>query len=107
MGQISQFLRKFDGGLLHYCPACRHAHGFWIDKPNPATKARWTWDGNILLPTFSPSMNIIARDPAGEIPTETCHYFLLAGVLDYLSDCTHGLRGINMQLPPLPDFLRD
>jgi len=104
--QISQFLRRAEGGIIsHYCPACRQMHGFFVDKPNPENGAHWRWDGNIVAPTFLPSMNITAKDD-GEI-FYCCHYRLENGQLEYLKDCTHALAGIKMALPPLPEFLRD
>lgn len=107
MGQISQFLRKTTGGVAHWCPACLEIHHFDVERPNIFTGAKWQWDGNIVAPTFFPSMNVIERDPEKEFPDVICHYFLRAGVIEYLSDCTHGFRGVKMSLPPLPEFLRD
>ena len=67
----------------------------------------WTWDGDIILPTFAPSIKVSCVDPDGELPTEICHYYLEKGRLRFLDDCTHALKGITMSLPPLPEMYRD
>jgi hypothetical protein len=106
MGQISQFLRRFDKGISHWCPGCKDVHFINLDAPN-WIGAIWSWDKNIVAPTIKPSVHIICRDPEGEIPDEVCHYHLKDGQLQYLNDCTHALKGVTMPLPPLPDYLRD
>lgn len=105
MGQISQFLRSVNGGIGHYCPACRELHCFSIDEPNPHSGAKWSWDGNITIPTFSPSMNIQLR--RGNDIVGVCHYTLINGIIEFKGDCTHALKGIKMSLSALPDYLRD
>ena len=47
------------------------------------------------------------EDPDKEFPTEVCHYFLKAGVIEYLNDCTHALKGCKISLPALPEDFRD
>ena len=39
--------------------------------------------------------------------SSVCHYFLRAGVIEYLGDCTHSMRGLKVPLPELPPELRD
>lgn len=120
MGQAGKFLRRIgaedgysSGGYAHYCPACQEMHAFAVDKPF-RNGAQWTFDGNLDAPTFSPSMNIrtgprptvpVGRLDAGKI--DVCHYFLKAGRLQYLGDCTHAMSGQTVPLPELPEGLRD
>ena len=106
MGQLSQFLRKSDSGFAHYCPGCRDLHYIATSKPN-SCGAQWRWDGNITAPTLQPSILIRMEDPDKEFPTEVCHYFLKAGVIEYLNDCTHALKGCKISLPALPEDFRD
>lgn len=105
MGRVSAFLRNIDGGFGHWCPGCGEMHVIHVDRPN-SSGARWTFDGNVTAPTFAPSINISAHDPEGEIPDERCHYFLRAGQLVFLGDCTHALAGQTVPLPELPDHLK-
>lgn len=110
MGQVSNVLRNFAGGFSHWCPGCKETHAIHIDKPNHCG-ARWSFDGNVDRPTFAPSINISSPEHtfAGgvKIEAQRCHYFLRAGQIEFLSDCTHPLRGQTVPLPPLPDGLRD
>lgn len=117
--QVGSKMRRFGpqgfqgGGLAHWCPGCEQMHVFTLDGKN-ASGAQWTWDGNIEAPTFSPSMHIKVgprptvpegRPDAGQV--DVCHYFLRAGVLEYLGDSTHALKAQRVPLPDLPEALRD
>ena len=117
MGQVGSKMRRIGapdgytaGGLAHWCPACQEMHVFALDGKN-ASGAQWTWDDNIEAPTFSPSMNIRVNAPGPrhqpDAASSTCHYFLRAGVIEFLGDCTHDMRGQKVALPPLPERLRD
>lgn len=84
-------------GLSHWCPACDEMHTFAVERPF-SNGAQWTWDGNVEAPTFAPSMNIVTN-PRGDphhqpqAASSVCHYFLKAGVIQYLGDCTHAMGG--------------
>lgn len=109
--QLSKVLRKTDTGLVFYCMGCKARHQVNLDAPGP----RWTWDGNREAPTLSPSvlLTTIRHDLTEEEWDEydrvysggpdsalddpkfryVCHMFVRAGKIEYLSDCTHSLRG--------------
>jgi hypothetical protein len=96
------------GSIAHWCPGCGISHAFAIDKAMPAGE-RWTWDGDIKTPTFTPERNIAW---GGEIDPKfklygagRCHYSLTAGVLVFFDDCSHELRGHMVPLPDLPGHL--
>lgn len=105
-------LNGFGGGYAHWCPACEEAHVYATDNPQ-RNGAKWTFDGNLDRPTFTPSMLIRigprptvpeGRPDAGQV--DVCHYFLTAGSIQYLADCTHALKGQTIPLPDLPPHLR-
>jgi len=110
---LSSKLRRSDhpkygtGELEHWCPGCETVHGFAIDKPN-YYGAKWVWDGNVEKPSFTPSMNITVN-PTGNkyyqagLSTDVCHYFLKAGEIQFLNDCTHKFKGQTVSLPDLPN----
>lgn len=89
----------------HWCPACGGMHDFAVEQPF-SNGARWGWDGSVVAPTFTPSMNIrigpftTEDGRAGEF--DVCHYFLRGGRLEYLGDCTHNLKGQTVDLPDIP-----
>lgn len=107
MAAVSVYLRHgVDGNgdewYGHWCPGCECAHVFYVGR---GKRPCWTFDGNLEKPTFSPSMRsfLHANPEAGEPNERTlCHYFLTAGVINFLSDSSdHELRGL-VPLPPFP-----
>lgn len=116
MSQQGRFLRRTGaaqgctaGGYSHWCPACESMHHFATDGQQ-RNGARWSFDGNLEAPSFSPSMHIRTgrfadpswKDLDGQDLSSICHYFLRAGQIEYLGDCTHALKGQTVDLPELP-----
>lgn len=113
-GQVSAKLRRAINGYAHWCPGCGEAHVIFDS---------WTFDGNVAVPTFSPSVKITGkqtvkdargewtgewvRDAAGNAVDDCCHYFLTAGRLNFCADSVHALAGQAVDLPDLPPWLRD
>lgn len=90
--------------LAFICPGCElmweHASGLHMLPVNSTTKTpSWTWDGNLDAPTLGPSILTSGNDPA-----HRCHSFLVAGVFQFLGDCSHVLAGTNVPLPDLPEW---
>lgn len=118
MGQAGKYLRRVGsadghtaGGFAHWCPACKEMHAFAVDAPF-RNGARWSFDGNLDAPTFAPSMNIrigpyLDNDEGKQGQFDVCHYFLRAGKIQFLDDCTHSMRGQTVPLPELPLGHRD
>lgn len=63
-------------------------------------KPRWEWNGNLELPTLTPSV----RSCTGPEMKGMCHFYLIDGIFRYLSDSTHSLAGSEVALPDLPDW---
>lgn len=101
MGALSQKLRSVEGGnFAHWCPGCQEMHVFYVGTPT-SKGSKWSFDGNLARPTFTPSMNItVGPWENGEI--ERCHYFLSAGRIQFLGDCTHAIKSQTVDLPDLP-----
>jgi hypothetical protein len=77
--------------FLHWCPGCEQLHLINIEKPN-RLGAIWSFDGNLDLPTFNPSINHIGY----------CHYFIRSGNIEFCSDSKHQYAGQTIPLPPFP-----
>lgn len=94
--QLSPKLQDIGGGvLLYYCPGCEEPHAIPTQTPYP-NGAKWSFDGNVDKPTFSPSVHRVG----------VCHHFVQAGKIAFCSDCTHALAGQTVDLPDIPtDFL--
>jgi hypothetical protein len=126
MSAISRKLRKDDHhGLIYYCQGCEQAHRIEVGN------GRWTWNGDVENPTFSPSVKVSGRKftPKGEADYQAwaaagypknadgsmhsfdnaptvCHTFITNGMVQFLSDCTHELAGQTLPLPDLPEWLQ-
>lgn len=120
-----------DGVVRAYyfrCPACGHSHTVRV-QPHPEYPGSplWDWNGSLDQPTFTPS--ILERSvayPKGGTPADReewnrlhagpteafmssrfgtrCHSFVANGLIDFLSDCTHTLRGKH-PIPPYTDLI--
>lgn len=99
MSLLSNKLRSTTGnGLMFWCPGCdgghRIAHG-------EGSGPRWTWNGDVERPTFTPSVRVRYDGPdAGRdgAPPTVCHSFVTDGRIQFLSDCTHALAGQTVDL---------
>lgn len=74
---------------MFYCPGCQTHHMY---------DQRWTFNGNVETPTFSPSLLMTYHH--GDPPVaKRCHLFLTDGKLQFLGDCTHQYAGQTIDLP--------
>jgi len=87
-----------------WCPACKILHKFYVNSFG-LNKARWTWNGDINRPTFSPSLIITISSGDKNKSDIRCHSFLKNGIWEYLNDCTHEMAGKKVPLPDLPDWV--
>ena len=90
----AQTVKKWAGegrqGLHLWCPGCEAVHGV---RTSPAG---WTWNGDLVKPTLSPSL--LTTDGMGTV----CHCFVRDGRIEFLNDSTHALAGKTVDLPPWP-----
>lgn len=102
MALVSARLRSTDCGYAHWCPGCGEMHVIYVAKAS-ASGARWAFDGDLIRPTFTPSVRIEWAGGWGEqrVP-RVCHYFLREGRMQFLGDTTHSLRNRTVVLPDLP-----
>jgi hypothetical protein len=103
--------------LTFQCPGCGYAHS--VDLP------RWTFNGDLAMPTLSPSLLIKSGHYASHFNAEEdtcwckyneehpdkkapfacgiCHSFVNEGRIQFLNDCTHSLAGQTVDLPELEE----
>jgi hypothetical protein len=97
MGALSAKLRNAeDDGLLFVCPGCDMVHQI---KTGAGSRPRWTWNGDVDRPTFSPSV-LVTFTIHGK--PHVCHTFVRDGSIEFLADCTHALAGKTVELPDFP-----
>ncbi len=70
-----------------YCPGCRCGHGI-ILRRSDGDPNLWTWNGDVDKPTVHPSIDYFRTDP-----TKRCHTIITDGMIHYLPDCHHHLKG--------------
>lgn len=82
---------------LFFCRGCGGTHQVPFDN---STGLNWSFNGNKEKPTFTPSLlntwsaNPEAKEEFKEWRKERrCHLFIVDGMIQYLSDCTHELAG--------------
>lgn len=125
---MSHFLSKKlklsrPGVYMHWCQACKSGHFFYTNNANEG-KPNWNFDGNVEMPSFTPSMHIFYNEPTVdddeidrlmklretdksiEVPSvrvTTCHYYLTAGRITYMNDCQHSFKGQTVDLLDYPE----
>lgn len=82
-------------GWIVYCPACKRHHIF---------DSRWTFNGDQRKPTFRASMLVHEHKNDAGYHQPRCHSFVTDGQIQYLSDCTHELKGQTVDLPYLDEL---
>lgn len=84
------------------CPGCRAltGDGAHILTTGEHRPVRWTFNGDIARPTFSPSLLI--RYDHFKLGAVVCHSFITDGRIQYLADSTHQLAGQTVDLPDIP-----
>ena len=104
-----------DGSMvMFWCPGCQMNHGVWVrgKAKNPVTGGEWDWNGDMVKPTFSPSILVRTTVPITDAEADrimngekiepillVCHSFVRDGQIQFLGDCTHSLSGQTVSLP--------
>ncbi|GAF73901.1 unnamed protein product [marine sediment metagenome] len=114
-----------DGKRIGYhiwCEGCEEYHGIWVYNSNSYNGAKWTFNEDMIKPTFSPSLLVRSghyqedhkggcwcdynkKNPDKKAPFKcgVCHSFIRNGQIQYLNDCTHKLAGQTIDLKPDPN----
>jgi hypothetical protein len=103
MGQVSAKLRSAalgDGepALSFWCPGCKKPHMLRVGGER---RPQWEWNGDVDRPTFNPSV-LVTWDEGEPPQRKVCHSFVREGRIEFLSDCTHVLAAVSMDLPDWP-----
>jgi hypothetical protein len=89
-----EFITYKSYDFVFFCPGCKRKHGF-----NVTGNIIWEFNGDMLNPTVSPSINSSAH--SGDRLIYRCHSFVKDGKIQFLSDCTHELAGQTVELPEI------
>lgn len=100
--QMDAEKRRVAENLWMWCPGCEDLHMVTTWRADGG--AAWTWDGNQVSPTISPSILVHEiRKTDGSVYSPTCHSFVRAGRWQFLGDCGHALAGQTVDMVPIPD----
>lgn len=103
-------IRKTADGIAFRCPGCGDTHAIPTTGP-----AAWNWNGDLDLPTITPSIAIRSGHYAShwkpgdecwcgkdyEYKCGICHSGIAAGRITFGTDSTHALAGQTVDLPEL------
>lgn len=94
---------------MFFCPGCKCGHGFKTDGNSPC----WTFNGDLVKPTIQPSIIVTGTQPitdeqyailrgGGKVEKRplVCHVHVREGMIQFLDDCTHELKGTTVPLEP-------
>ena len=98
---MRQRVIKTPTGWMIKCRTCQ-----WHEFPlNGKPGASWTFNGDFINPTFTPSMNEAVNWPTSphynpEMAkyTRRCHFIITDGKINYCGDCTHELKNQSFEL---------
>ena len=85
----------YHGELGFYCPGCNSVH-FITDKmtaPEAIANGPWAFNNDFERPKVTPSI-LLSRNNGNYV----CHSFITDGKIQFLSDCTHHLKGQTVDL---------
>ena len=98
------------------CQGCGYNHCLGVGPK--ASGPVWRWNGDKIKPTFTPSVlargNKLTlnehghwdggweRDAQGDLIPYVCHSFVTDGRIQFLTDCTHALAGLTVDITEFP-----
>lgn len=81
-------------GYSFWCPGCKHYHWFNVVADEHPKGEKWSFNGNMDKPTFSPSLLHDEPMESGK----RCHLHVQDGIIKYCGDCSHALAGKEVPL---------
>lgn len=95
--KVKRVEHPFDTHYIFHCPACDETHSF-ITWRKDGGRPIWKFNGDLYLPTFSPSL--LYRYPDKSV---RCHLIMMDGRIKYCNDCPHDLAGQEVDMVDRPD----
>lgn len=89
-----------DVTMWFHCPGCGHGHGYRVQR-NKRLDGKWPvwdWNGDMVKPTFTPSLLVDQHRPESR-----CHLFVTDGMIRFLNDCHHELKGQTVPMVSVED----
>ena len=107
---VERKTKHSDGSIhdhhIYWCPGCDTLHRIAVvrvGQEKAGSGPCWTFDGDMSRPTYNPSQ--LSRYPREGGFDMVCHTFIRGGMIQFLDDCTHDLRGQTVRMVPVPDYV--
>lgn len=85
------------GKYIFRCPGCEFTHQInTVPNDGPV----WNFNKDMDKPTVSPSI-LVTWTHGEQYEPRRCHSFVRNGMIEFLSDCTHELKGKTVEIPEL------
>ena len=80
--------------LQFNCPGCKDLH---------AVNTTWSFNGDFEKPTVNPSVLVTWKywSANNGFINNICHSYIKDGMIQFLDDCTHELKGQTVELPDI------
>lgn len=100
------YLDRMGGGHQEFyfpCPGCKSDHRVIVKwgTNSGRTEPQWSFNGDYVKPTFTPSLLVtweFNKEEHGFVEKHVCHSFITDGKIQFLSDCTHSLKGQTVEM---------
>lgn len=99
MAKLLEYVDKREGtpDVMFMCPGCKCGHSVYVaGRKNIMNGATWTFNNDFEKPTFTPSILVRWQNKKHDF---TCHSYVKDGMIQFLDDCTHELKGQTVELP--------
>lgn len=94
MSKVGRISNDMGPGNLYifYCPGCKYSHSFRV------APGAWGFNGDLDKPTVEGSILVNADLSKASPGSLRCHSFIKDGMIQFLDDCTHELKGQTVSL---------
>lgn len=93
MDKFKQVPEIANDAYAFWCGGCGMHH---VIRTDENIKSHHKFNNNIEHPTIEPSIKVEIPHPEGN---HICHSYITNGIIKYLNDCTHHLKGKELDLP--------
>jgi hypothetical protein len=88
---INDGVKYYHTQYIYFCPGCKEEHAVGLKSEG----GHHDFNMNLDKPTFSPSCL------HNFMPNRICHSFIKDGIISFLGDCWHDLKGKTIELPEI------
>lgn len=91
IGEVLGVVPGRSGEYFFWCPGCQECHVIGVKGEVVDERLGWAFTGDLKSPTFKPSYLTRTEN-------RRCHLFITDGQICYEEDCSHHLKGRNIDM---------